>query len=252
MSQVMEKQDLLSAEEELRLITMAQGEGNKKRYGLDRLVRHNQGLVHRIVQRFPLKNAVVTYEDLYQQGMCGFLHAVELFDTTRGIRLSTYAYRWIHAFIQRYWQNTARTVRVPAHLSDKFYANKKVIDELTLALGRTPTLQEIPEGVRKVAEHFSPIISLNITLNDNGEEIGDIQTDESSVSTVMEVESYLYQLSGLISPRDYNILLQRYGLNGEAEHTLSEIAEKYDISRARIHQIIGKNLSLLQQIVTNS
>ena len=81
MSQVMEKQDLLSAEDELRLVKMAQSDGNKKRYALDRLVRHNQGLVHRVVQRFPLKNAVVTYEDLLQQGMIGFLHAIELFDT---------------------------------------------------------------------------------------------------------------------------------------------------------------------------
>ena len=83
------KCEVLSHDEESRLIKMVQTtEGSRRKYAMDRLVRHNSGLIHRLVQKFPLKNAVVTYDDLYQVGACGFIHAVEMFELNRGLKVS--------------------------------------------------------------------------------------------------------------------------------------------------------------------
>ncbi len=238
--------DLLTKEQEYQMIREVQEETRKAEYSMDRLVRHNMGLVHKQVQRFPLRNSVVTYDDLFQQGVLGFMHAVRKFDTELGLRLSTYAYRWIAAYLQRYWQNNGRTVRVPAHLSDSYFAHKREVNELTVALGRTPRADELPEHVAKVAQHFVSIASLNQSVGDGNEELCNLQADDNDTEIVMEVGSYLEQLKGEISERDYKIIVQRYGLDGCGESSLAEIAAEHSVSRARIHQIINQNLRMLK------
>jgi RNA polymerase sigma factor (sigma-70 family) len=238
--------ELLTKEQEYAMIREVQEDTRKAQYSMDRLVRHNMGLVHKQVQRFPLRNSVVTYDDLFQQGVLGFMHAVRKFDLDMGLRLSTYAYRWIAAYLQRYWQNNGRTVRVPAHLSDSFFAHKREVNELTVALGRTPSADELPEHVAKVAQHFAPIASLNQSVGDGNEELCNLQAADDDSGMVMEVESYLEQLKGDISSRDYQILVMRFGLDGCGEHSLSEIASTHSVSRARIHQILSQSLHTLK------
>ena len=130
----------LTHEEEL---TLVKDRDNKRT--LDKLVCANLGLVHKIVHRFPLKNANCSYDDLFQEGVAGLIHAIFKFDVTRGYRLSTYSYRWIQSYVTRYYQNNGRSVRVPVHMATKQMQVKKVTEELTRDLGRTPTNEEVVE-----------------------------------------------------------------------------------------------------------
>ena len=53
-------------------------------------------------------------------------------------------------------------------------------------------------------------------------------------------------LTNTLSPREHKVIAMRYGLNGEEEHTLQEIAVKLDKSRERIRQIEGKAIRKLR------
>ena len=44
-------------------------------------------------------------------------------------------------------------------------------------------------------------------------------------------------LRGCVSERDFDILARRYGLMGYTPQTLDEIADVYEVTRARVHQI---------------
>jgi len=241
----MSKVELLSKTEEYDLIKASQ-EGNKG--ARSTLMDRNRGLVHSQVQRFPLKNAQVSYDDLFQMGCMGFLHAVDLFDTSKDLRLSTYAYRWIYAFIRRYYQNQGRVVRIPAHLADKKFQLDRKVQDLTHKMGHTPSQEELEAlvpGYSDLVSTFSKTISLNKEL-ESGEEILDIQADDNHSDTILYANSLLDLLKKNVSSRDYNIFTCRYGVDGEAEMTLNEIGDRFGITRARSHQIVNKCISLLK------
>jgi len=48
------------------------------------------------------------------------------------------------------------------------------------------------------------------------------------------------------SPRKQKILEMRFGLNGNASHTLEEIGEEFGVTRERVRQIINKALRKLK------
>ena len=82
---------LSHAEEiELARVLRDNDEGSRRyRRALDKLVTHNLGLVNKIVNKFPLRNASCTFEDLFQEGVAGLIHGIRKFDPARGYRLST-------------------------------------------------------------------------------------------------------------------------------------------------------------------
>ena len=104
----------LSQVEEQHLIELSQ-KGDER--ALNRLIRLNTGLVHKIVNKFPMKNANCSYEDLYQEGILGLMHAINKFDLSRNLRLSTYSYYWISARVRAYYHQNYRTVRLPVHVT---------------------------------------------------------------------------------------------------------------------------------------
>ena len=237
----------LTQQEELALIA---DKDNKK--SLDKLVLANLGLVHKITHRFPIKNSNCGYDDLFQEGVAGLMHAIDKFEPARGYRLSTYSYRWIQAYVTRYYQNQGRTIRVPVHMSTKQQQLNKQIETMTRDLGRTPTDEEIRDAnasVEAIKSATLTVSSLNQLVGES-EELeclqGEDRTEERD--TEMECELLLDKVRGQVSERDYCILLQRYGLRGEAAHTLSEISEKHGITRARIHQVERQMLKTMRSM----
>lgn len=243
------KSERLSHVEELEYIKQAQ---QGKDYAINKLIKHNTGLVHKIVNRFPMKNCTCTYDDLFQEGLLGLMHGIRKFDVTRGVRLSTYVYRWIQAFVKRYYLNHYRTVRLPVHVIQQNSQLNKQIEHLTSDLGRTPTLEEVcdlNENADSLICSSLFTLSLNSITGEDGELsdfVGEDHTDDRD--NELDVHFMLLQLKEAVSERDYQILVQRYGLDGEGERTLQEIAETNDITRARVHQIENNLLKRLRTI----
>ena len=247
---------LLTAAEEIQLVRIARDESSpaKATWAMRKLVERNQGLVHKIVHKFPIKNQSCTYDDLFQEGTLGLIHGINKFDPTRGYRLSTYVYNWITAYVRRYYQNHGRTVRVPVHMSDKQLKLNRQIEALTEKLGRSPTVDEInqinPEAHTILTTMMSSV-SLNTAIDDDSELeclIGEDKTEEFEAS--VDADILLDQLRQQVSERDYQMLVMRYGLHGGVPYTLQECAEVYDLTRARVHQIERNCLDKMRAMVS--
>ena len=253
----MTKTQRLTHSEEIELTRVLQNTDPSERSyrrSLDKIVTHNLGLVNKIVNKFPLKNATCTFDDLFQEGVAGLIHGVRKFDPSRGYRLSTYVYNWISVYVRRYYQNHGRTVRVPIHMADKQYKLNRQIEDLTCELGRSPTAEEIKAlnaNADVIMGAMRNTVSLNNVVGEDSELeslIGEDRTEE--FDTRHDCDALLHQVRELVSKRDFDILVQRYGLTGETPLTLSEVAEKYQITRARVHQVEHKMLKKMRELAT--
>jgi len=227
----------LTHDEEITLIR--DRENPKSR---DRLVLANLGLVHKITGKFPLKNASCSYDDLFQEGIAGLMHGIEKFEPQRGYRLSTYVYRWIQAYITRYYQNHGRTVRVPVHMATKQQQLNKGVETLTRELGRTPTSDEIAElfgDADHVRASMMSTVSLDAPMGDDGDSLEDLQGyDPTAMSdAVLTIELAIEKIRDRVSARDLDIFVRKTGLLGHYEHSLNDLSEMHGITRARVHQI---------------
>ena len=248
--------ELLTQTEERQLISDAQNHRDtaRGRYAMNKLIKYNEGLVHKIVNRFPMKNSVCSYSDLYQEGLLGFIHAVNKFELDRNIRLSTYSYYWISARVRAYYHQNYRTVRLPVHVTLQNTQVNKTIERLTRELDRVPTIDEVCDLIPGADETICNSLftySLNAMIGEDGELI-DTVGETYTIDNDNEIDVYflLNKLQSTVSERDYQLLVERFGLDGDGERTLNELSETYGVSRARCHQIQQKLLSKLNTLAS--
>ena len=81
----------------------------------DEKITQNLGLVHACCKRFVGRG--IEYDDLFQAGSVGLIKAVDGFDPTRGLQLSTYAVPVILGEIKRLFRDGG-TVKVSRSLKE--------------------------------------------------------------------------------------------------------------------------------------
>ena len=105
------------------------------------LVERHIRLVASIALKFRQVN--VPMEDVMAEGIHGLVIAIDKFDHTRGIKLSTYAAWWIRQRIQRFVSKMAEAVSIPHDVSQGKRKENNLRSELQISLGRDPTDEEV-------------------------------------------------------------------------------------------------------------
>jgi len=240
-------------EAELRRL-VAEGEEAK-----DRFIRANLRLVVSIARRYVRSGMPML--DLIQEGNTGLVRAVEKFDYLRGYKFSTYATWWIRQAISRAIAQQERTVRLPVHLVEDVNRMRNVARQLTRESGTEPEPEQIAaamdvptERVRELMRWSQDTVSLDTPVGDDGDtNLGDLVADsdvpspEDVVLAAMErtrIESLLNHLDD----RSAGIMRARYGLEDGREHSLTEVATRFSLSRERIRQLEIQALGRLREL----
>ncbi len=248
---------LLDAGEERDLSRRAhKGDGEARR----RLIESNLRLVISIAKKY--RGRGVPFEDLIQEGNAGLIRAVEKFDPEMGNRFSTYATWWIRQAVTRAIADQARTVRLPAHVVDSLYRQRRAENALSIELGRDATEEELaerlgtrPEEARRLREVGQPISSINARIggasDEDGSEVGDFLPDERSGDDYIHVEvgqweQTLVEAVRSLPEREARVLEMRHGLDGKEIRTLREVSEVLGISQERARQVEIKALRTIR------
>lgn len=154
------------------------------------LISENSGLIWAVVKRFSGRG--IEMDDLYQLGCLGFIKAVNGFDINYGTQFSTYAVPKISGEIRRFLRDDG-AVKVSRTIKEQATAIKSMRNQLTTALGREPTLQEIsrqtgftPEEIALAENATASVESIYRELGQEGFALENILTDEQSEEKLID------------------------------------------------------------------
>ena len=176
----------------------------------DELIENNLGLVHACANRFKGRGA--EYDDLFQAGCVGLIKAADNFDPQRGFSFSTYAVPVILGEIKRIFRDGG-TVKVGRAIKEKSRAAVKRRDEISLSLGREPTIGELAESLGIDAAETAMLLNasmpvMSLTVGEDGECQTDIpiESPESKISDFLALRQVLQTLD----ERDRKMIELRY------------------------------------------
>lgn len=210
------------------------------------LVTENSGLIWAVVKRFVGRGT--DSDDLYQLGCLGFLKAIEGFDLSYGTQFSTYAVPKIAGEIRRFLRDDG-TIKVSRGLKEQAAAIKTVRSQLSQALGREPTIQEIarqtgfsPEEIAMAETATAATESIQRETGEEGFTLENVLTDTQSEEQMVE-KLALQQAIETLPEREQMVIKLRYF------HSLTQqrVAKVLNVSQVQVSRIEKKAIEMLRK-----
>lgn len=180
----------------------------------NKLIEHNLRLVAHIVKKFDSK--YVDQDDLISIGTIGLIKGVDTFSNDKGVRITTYCARCVENEILMH-----------------FRANNKTTKNISIneSIGYDKDGNEI--SIMDVLKAPKPDFIEDISLKDNIKLLNDYMN--------------------VLTPREKEILIRRYGLNNQEEQTQKVIAKELKISRSYVSRIEKRALTkILREFIKNN
>jgi RNA polymerase primary sigma factor len=221
------------------------------------MVNSNLRLVASNARRY--QNQGLPLADLVQEGMLGLIRASEKFDWRKGFRFSTYATLWIRQAIQRGLENSGRTIRLPVHVAQRSRKVGRVERELTVRLGRDPTIEEIAEEaqlpieqVEEVRDQRAALVSLDQTVGEDGDTaLGDLLSSDAEApedtAWENERERIVHRAIEQLPDTERTVITLRFGTGREEPQTLTAIGKRLGFSAERASQLEQRALRKLAE-----
>lgn len=208
-----------------------------------------QGLAYSLAARFSQRGEEL--DDLNQVAMVGLVKAVDRFDETRGVALTTFATATILGELKRHLRDRSWSVRLPRRVHDLHLQVQAGIDELSQQLGRSPSILEIASFVEADVEEVVEAIDagglrhhapLDPPPAGGGDGVGArIGVSDAQLAAV-EGRLSLSPLLARLPRRQREILALRFG----TECSQSEIAARVGVSQMQVSRLLAKSLAQLR------
>lgn len=173
-----------------------------------KLIEHNLRLVAHIIKKYYSSQS--DQDDLVSIGTIGLIKEVNTFDSSKGIRLSSYAARCIENEVLMFFRNGKKSAQ-DVSMNEPIDTDKE---------GNTLTLMDVMSTEDNIVDN------LDIKIKSE------------------QLKKYLVEV---LTPRERIIIELRYGLNGSRPLTQREVAQRLKISRSYVSRIEKKALLTLRK-----
>jgi RNA polymerase sigma-B factor len=218
----------------------------------EQLIEQYMSLVRSLARRYSYRGEQL--DDLVQIGSIGLIKAIDRFDLTRGVELTTYATPNIIGEIKRHFRDRGWAVRVPRGLQELNVQLSKLVEGLTVQYGRSPTIPELAkaagvdeEDVLEALESGRAYSSLSLSqggASEDGEDLDPLESlgEVEHQYEVSEDRAVLAPGFKVLDERERRILHLRFfeGL------TQSQIAQQVGISQMHVSRLIRRALEKIR------
>lgn len=234
-------------ENDMKIIEHAQ---NGSKDDMTKLVEDNSRLVWSIVRRFNGRG--YDLEDLYQIGSIGLIKAIQRFDTSFEVKLSTYAVPYILGEIKRFIRDDG-PIKISRSIKE---LNVKIIElqkEYMNKYGKEITLEEIAKELRTSKEDIAMAMDSARPVNSIEEnQYRDNKTDKTisvieQLSTGRDEETEITnritikKLISELNEKEKEVILLRY-YKGKTQMQVSKILGITQVQVSRIERKVLDNM----------
>ena len=241
--------DTLSNEEMIKLFKQYQTNNDLK--AKEKIINGNLKLVLSILRKYVSRTD--NLDDLFQIGVIGLIKAIDNFDLSYNLKLSTYACPMIAGEIRRYLRDN-NMLRVSRSLKDLAYKSMQMKEYLTNKLGYVPSYEMIAKELEvnetdvliAIESTYEPVSLFEPVYNDGGdtiylyEQIEDKDTKED-IGNKMALKGAINNLSY----RERSILNNRYVIG----KTQMEISSELGISQSQVSRIEKEAINTLKKVL---
>ncbi len=225
-------------QEETKELFKKMNEGDKE--AREKLINGNLRLVLSVIQRFCGRGE--NADDLFQVGCVGLIKAIDNFDTSLDIQLSTYGVPMIIGEIRRYLRDN-NMVRVSRSVRDLAYKVLQAKEKLSRENGKEPTVEEIAKELDVEKEDIvlsldaiqDPVSLQEPVYNDGADSlyIMDQVKDKKNTDELWAENITMNEALKKLNDKERMIIDKRFFLG----RTQMEVADEIGISQAQVSRL---------------
>jgi RNA polymerase primary sigma factor len=234
------KYPIYSGEEQIALAVKMKNGDLKAR---EQLINSNLRFVVTCAKQFVGQG--VPLIDLISSGNLGLIQSVERYDPSKGYHFISYAVWYIRREILRAIYNTGRTIRYPITYITRITKVKKAYEEFINKYQREPSDEELINLTNITQKQYNSVVlnksycqSLDTPITDDGKTTVEntLTEDIKPFSDTFTKESISSALK-ILNPREYKVITEFYGLDGQLERPIKDIAKEMNLGDERIRQL---------------
>jgi len=229
-------------------------EGNQE--AIEKLVNANLRFVISVAKKY--QNQGFSLMDLISEGNMGLLTAIEKFEPERGYHFISYAVWWIRQSILKALSEKTRLIRLPLNRTNDLIHIERIINEAQRK-GENASTDEIAKQldlekskVEEILNVARDYVSFDFKLGDaqDSSTVGEFIADETETpeeyTEKESIKETVTEMLESLTDREKDIIIMRFGLDGEKPKSLQEIGTLLNLTKERIRQIEKKALRKLK------
>lgn len=237
-------------ENDMKIIERAQ---NGSKEDMTKLIEDNSRLVWSIVRRFNGRGYDI--EDLYQIGSIGLIKAIQRFDTSFEVRLSTYAVPYILGEIKRFIRDDG-AIKVSRSIKELCAKIGQIQKEYITKKGEEITVEELARELKVEKEEIVVALESQRTVESIDKNVYDDENGESKISkisnqkdetTILLNKLCVEELINNLETRDKKIILLRY----YKRKTQTEVAKMLGITQVQVSRLEKRILSEMKEKIVS-
>ena len=245
-----DKYQMYSGEEQVELAREALAGNNKSR---KKLITSNLRFVVTCAKKYTGQG--VPLVDLIQAGLMGLCMAVDNYDPDKGYKFLSFAVWYIRREILKEIYNTGRTIRYPITYIGKITKVKRAYEKFLGENQREPTDDELIELANITQKQYDSVVmdksycqSIDTPLTDDGNTtLEDILPETSDSFSDTFTKDAISKALKCLNAREYKVITEFYGLEGEYERPIKDIAKEMGLGDERVRQLRKSAVKKLQQ-----